>query len=182
MSELLGYTMELESTAGKGSTFSFDVPTGVLAPQAAASERPVPPSPTDLSGKLIVVIDDEEAIVGGMKALLSGWGAEVIGSTNGDDVIAAVHEMARLPDLMIVDFRLGKSENGIQLAQRLRQELDPEIPAILVSGSITPDLGEQARTQRFEFLLKPVLPEKLRACIYAALGQGLTGIQTTEAA
>jgi signal transduction histidine kinase len=176
MCELLGYTMELESTAGQGSTFSFDAPTGERAPQAAATAGPPPPSPSDLSGKLIVVVDDEEAIVGGMKALLAGWGAEVIGSTNGDDVLAAVHERGRLPDLLIVDFRLGKLENGIQVAQRLREELDPEIPAILVSGSITPDLGEQARTQRFEFLLKPVLPEKLRACIFTALGKGMAGV------
>lgn len=183
MCELLGYTMELESASGQGSTFSFDVPIGELAPQVIAAEKPAAPTPTDLSGKLIVVIDDEESIVEGMKALLSGWGAEVIASTNGDDVLAAVHALARLPDLMIVDFRLGKSENGIQLAQRLRQELDPEIPAILISGSITPDLGEQARTQRFEFLLKPVMPEKLRACIYAALGQGAAaGAVTAPAA
>ena len=115
-----------------------------------------------------------------MKALLSGCGAEVIASTNGEDVLAAVHASARLPDLLIVDYRLGKSDTGIQVAQRLREELDPEIPAILVSGSITPDLGEQARTQRFEFLLKPVLPERLRACIYAALGHGVAGAQSTR--
>ncbi len=180
MCELLGYTMELESAAGKGSTFSFDVPIGQLTSQATVTERAPPPTPSDLSGKLIVVIDDEEAIIGGMKALLSGWGAEVIASTNGEDVLAAVHASARLPDLLIVDYRLGKSDTGIQVAQRLREELDPEIPAILVSGSITPDLGEQARTQRFEFLLKPVLPERLRACIYAALGHGVAGAQSTR--
>lgn len=182
MSELLGYTVDLESVAGKGSTFSFDVPLGTLAPQGTVTERALPPSPTDLTGKLIVVIDDEEAIVGGMKALLSGWGAQVIGSSNGEDVLAAVHELARLPDLLIVDFRLGQIQNGIEVAQRLRAELDPEIPAILVSGSISPDLGEQAHTQHFEFLLKPVLPEKLRACIYQALGQGVADTQTTPAA
>ena len=173
MSGLLGYTMALQSEAGKGSTFSFEVPLGELAPQGPAVSAVAPPSPSDLSGKLIVVIDDEDAIVEGMTALLSGWGAQVIGSANGDDVLATVHELARMPDLLIVDFRLGDSENGIQVAQRLRQELDPEIPAILVSGSITPDLGDQARTQRFEFLLKPVLPENLRAAILSTLGQGV---------
>ncbi len=175
MSELLGYRVHVESVAGQGSVFSFEVPIGEMHAPAAAKTSRVAPSRTDLSGKYIVVIDDEEAIVGGMKALLTGWGATVLGSTTGDDVLAAVHERGQLPDLLIVDFRLGNSENGIEVAQRLRQELDPEIPAILVTGSITPDLGEQARANRFEFLLKPVLPDHLRACILSTLGQDLTG-------
>jgi CheY-like chemotaxis protein len=173
MCELLGYTMHLESAAGKGSTFSFDLPPGELQAQEAPRVRPAAATPTDLSGKLIVVIDDEEPIVDGMKVLLTGWGAQVIGSTSGDDVLEAVHNAGRLPDLLIVDFRLGNSDNGIEVAQRLREELDPEIPAILVTGSITPDLGEQARARRFEFLLKPVLPDNLRACILSTLGHGL---------
>jgi len=173
MCELLGYTMHLQSAAGKGSVFSFEVPLGTLPAPALSRASAVAPSPTSLSGKLIVVIDDEEPIVDGMKVLLSGWGAQVIGSTTGEDVLAAVHQAGRLPDLLIVDYRLGNSENGIQVAQRLRQELDPEIPAILVTGSITPDLGDQARTNHFEFLLKPVLPDYLHACILSTLAQGL---------
>ncbi len=178
MSELLGYKMHVESVAGQGSVFSFDVPIGEMQVPAMSKTSRVAPSPSDLSGKFIVVIDDEDTIVDGMKALLSGWGATVFGSTTGDDVINAVHESGQLPDLLIVDYRLGNSENGIEVAQRLRQELDPEIPAILVTGSITPDLGEQARANRFEFLLKPVLPDHLRACILSTLGQGLMGADT----
>ena len=181
MCELLGYTMTLHSAAGKGSTFGFDVPLGELPARAASIASPSPSSPTDLSGKLIVVVDDEEPIVEGMKALLSGWGAQVIGSTTGDDVLDAVHASARLPDLLIVDYRLGSGENGIQVAQRLREELDPEIPAILVTGSITPDLGDQARINKFEFMLKPVLPENLRACILATLGHGLPSAPISSA-
>ncbi len=172
MCELLGYTMHLESAAGQGSVFSFDVPLGELQAPNAPSVRAAPSSPTDLSGKLIVVIDDEESIVEGMKALLSGWGAEVIGSATGDDVLEAVYRTERMPDLLIVDYRLGDGENGIQVAQRLRQELDPEIRAILVTGSITPDLSNLARADNFEFLLKPVLPEDLRECIRATLARG----------
>jgi signal transduction histidine kinase/CheY-like chemotaxis protein len=174
MSELLGYRIHVESVAGEGSVFSFEVPIGEMQAAAAPVVSREAPSRTDLSGKFVVVIDDEDAIVDGMKALLSGWGAQVFGSTTGDDVLAAVHDAGQLPDLFIVDYRLGNHQNGIEVTQRLRQELDPEIPAILVTGSITPDLGEQARNQRFEFLLKPVLPDHLRACILSTLGQGMS--------
>ena len=167
---LLGYRIDLASEPGKGSTFSFEVPLveSIADPVVAAPETP--PARADLAGKLIVVIDDESSIVQGMHALLTGWGAEVIGSTTGDDVLAAVHAAGKLPALLIVDHRLGIAENGIEVAQRIRRELDPEIPGILVTGSITPDLGARARAANLEFLLKPVMAEKLRSSIAALPG------------
>jgi CheY-like chemotaxis protein len=182
MSELLGYRMQVESVPGDGATFRFVVPFGTLPAREATAPSAAPARPSDLTGKLVVVIDDEEQIVEGMKALLSGWGAQVIGSTSGHDVIDAVHALGRLPDLLIVDYRLGNGDIGLDVARQLREELDPEIPAILVTGSITPELGEQARAAQFEFLLKPVLPEKLRASIYIALGQWPAPADMTRAA
>ncbi|HYK13662.1 MAG TPA: response regulator [Burkholderiales bacterium] len=120
--------------------------------------------------KLIVIIDDASAIVDGMLALLGGWGAEVIGSTHGNDVIDAVHAAGKMPALLIVDHRLGTDESGIEVAQRIRRELDPEIPGILVTGSITPDLDKVARAANLEFLLKPVMADKLRTLITSMLG------------
>jgi len=166
---LLGYSIRLASEYGKGSAFSFDVPPGAAQTQRGGSAGAAAPSQADLSGKLIVVIDDEAAIVEGMKALLSGWGADVLGSATGDDVVAAVHEAGRMPDLLIVDHRLGAGEMGIEVAQRIRQALDPEIPAILVTGSITPNLAEQARAAGLAFMLKPVTSTDLRERISAAL-------------
>jgi two-component system, sensor histidine kinase len=161
---LLGYTISVDSEYGKGSTFSFEVPLGatpaprVTAPRASTTR-------TDLSGRLIVVIDDEAAIVDGMKVLLTGLGAEVIGSLTGDDVINAVHAKERLPDLIIADYRLDGSVTGIDVVERLREALEPEIPAILVTGSTTPETIAEAEKRHLEVLLKPVLPDRLREAI-----------------
>jgi CheY-like chemotaxis protein len=161
---LLGYTISVDSEYGKGSTFSFEVPLGatpaprVTAPRALTAR-------TDLTGRLIVVIDDEAAIVDGMKVLLTGLGAEVIGSLTGDDVINAVHANERLPDLIIADYRLDGSVTGIDVVERLREALDPEIPAILVTGSTTPETIAEAEIRHLEVLLKPVLPDRLREAI-----------------
>jgi CheY-like chemotaxis protein len=100
-----------------------------------------------------------------MKALLTGWGAEVIGSLTGDDVLDAVHAKGQLPDLILADFRLAGSATGIDVIERLRRELDPEIPAILVTGSTAPELISEADSGRHELLIKPVQPDKLRELI-----------------
>jgi signal transduction histidine kinase len=163
---LLGYEVRLTSAMGKGSTFSFDVPLGT-APEPRREAPAAARDPTDLSGTLIVVIDDEAAIVEGMKVLLSGWGVEVMGSLSGDDVIEAVHAGERMPDLIIADYRLGGGVVGTDVIERLRRELDPEIPAILVTGSTAPERVSEADASRYELLLKPVQPEKLRSLIGA---------------
>ncbi len=166
---LLGYAVRLTSEYGAGSTFTFDVPPGAARVAGGDAANAAVAVKANLGGKLIVVIDDEAAIVEGMKALLSGWGADVLGSAAGDDIISAVHEAGRFPDLLIVDHRLGAGEDGIEVAQRIRQALDPEIPAILVTGSITPGLAEQARAAGLAFMLKPVTATDLRERIGAAL-------------
>jgi signal transduction histidine kinase/CheY-like chemotaxis protein len=165
---LLGYDLRLTSEYGKGSTFSFDVPLGtVLAPRssapAASADR------MNLSGKLIVVIDDEAAIVDGMKALLSSWGADVIGSLTGEDVLDSVLAREQLPDLVIADYRLAGSTTGIDIIERLREAFDPELPAVLVTGSSAPETIAEAERRRLGILLKPVLPDRLRECIESSL-------------
>ena len=165
---LLGYELTLASEYGRGSTFGFTVPRGE-APQPAQDRPQAPARRTDLSGRLVVTIDDEPAIVEGMRTLLTGWGTDVITSLTGEDVVDAVHAAGRMPDLIIADYRLGGGATGTEVIERLRNELDPEIPVILVSGSTTPDLAREAAANRCELLLKPVQPERLRELIDAAL-------------
>jgi signal transduction histidine kinase/CheY-like chemotaxis protein len=165
---LLGYELAVDSVYGGGSTFGFVVPGG-LAPKVPREEHARAKDHADLSGRLVVAIDDEAAIVEGMRVLLAGWGAEVISSLTGDDVIEAVHAAGRMPDIIIADYRLGSGATGTEVVERLRRELDPEIPAIMVSGSTAPDLVSAARASRCELLLKPVQPEKLRELIDATL-------------
>jgi two-component system, sensor histidine kinase len=161
---LLGYSIRLTSEIGKGSIFSFDVQLGT-APERRSDTPAAARDRTDLSGKLVVVIDDEAAIVEGMKVLLSGWGIDVIGSLTGDEVIEAVHARERMPDLIIADYRLGGGVVGTDVIDRLRRELDPEIPAILITGSAAPERISEAGANRYELLLKPVQPDKLRELI-----------------
>jgi CheY-like chemotaxis protein len=165
---LLGYEVRLTSALGKGSMFSFDAPLGT-APEPRRDAPAAPRDEADLSGKLIVVIDDEAAIVAGMTLLLSGWGIEVIGSLTGDDVIEAVHARERMPDLIIADYRLAGGAVGTEVIERLRRELDPEIPAVVITGSAAPERVSEAGAGRHGLLIKPVQPDKLRELITQTL-------------
>src|SRR5262249_46160746 len=120
---LLGYELALASEYGRGSTFGFTLPRGA-APGPANPHVEMGSRHADLSGTLMVAIDDEATIIEGMRVLLSGWGAEVIASATGDDVIDAVHAAGRMPDIIIADYRLGSGATGADIVGRLRRELD----------------------------------------------------------
>ncbi len=182
--DLLGYPVRVSSREGGGTVFSIEVPLAAATGEVAPSP-PVSAQAADLTGKLVVVIDDEPAITQGMKILLSGWGATVIASDSGEDVVSAVHAAGQMPDLIVADYRLGAGRDGIDVVQRIRRELDPAIPGILVTGTMVPDLVERAREAGLDFLLKPVIPETLRTLIGHKLqpaGEGLSGDPAPPAA
>ncbi|HEX6829415.1 MAG TPA: hybrid sensor histidine kinase/response regulator [Burkholderiales bacterium] len=166
---LLGSEIRLASAPGRGSRLWFDLPRSDPVATAPSPGVPQPTGARRLTGRLVVVIDDEEAILEGMHALLSTWGAEVIGSTTGTDVPEVLYGLERLPDLIIADYRLANDATGLDVIRRLRAELDPEIPAILVTGSTTPETAAHALQEGVELLLKPVVPERLRETVEASL-------------
>ena len=166
---LLGYRVRVDSRPGRGSVFRFEVPMVAPVPEAPQVRAPAARPRGELSGRLVVVIDDEPAIVEGMRSLLATWGAEVLGSSDGDDVMRELERLGRLPDLLIVDYRLASERLGTDVIDELRTVLDPEIPAIVVTGSSTPDLAERIRARGDDLLAKPVLPADLRARIDARL-------------
>lgn len=168
LAHLLDTEIQLSSIPGKGSVFRFDLMRRQISsrqkdPQSVEAQN------AELQGQLIIVIDDECAIVEGMQMLLSSWGAQVLTSTTGTDLVERVHQAGRLPDLIIADYRLAEGKTGIEVVAQLHRELDPEIPAILVTGSTTVDHINEANMHGLHLLLKPAPPAKLRALIHFKL-------------
>lgn len=166
---LLGAPIAVESAPGRGSVFRFDVPLGTVPAREAHPRGSAPPTRADLTGRFIVVIDDEAAIVEGTSMLLRGWGASVLAVRSGDDLIEAIGQSGALPDLIMADYQLADGVTGIDLIRRLREALDPEIPALLITGTTLPERIEDARVNGCELLIKPVSAERLRAAIDQAL-------------
>jgi CheY-like chemotaxis protein len=70
------------------------------------------------------------------------------------------------PDLLIVDYRLPEGRTGIEALVAIRARWPGlTIPAILVTGSSLGGHEDEAGRHDFHLLIKPVLPNKLRAMI-----------------
>lgn len=160
LAALLDHSVSVESKPQQGSCFSVVVPKAV----ARGSHPPVGAGSTSthpLHGALVAVVDDEPAIVNGMRACFSQWGATLVGAGSGDALLAALGEVGRYPDLIIADYRLDHGELGVDVVHRIRDELGVFAPALLISGDTSRDAAAAMRASGLAVLLKPVLANDL---------------------
>jgi signal transduction histidine kinase/CheY-like chemotaxis protein len=170
---LMGAELWMRSTPGKGTVFTLALPVGAKPrPQA----QPLPgkgPVGLTLDGRCIVVVEDEPAVRAGLEVLLQGWGARIVSfdSVAGASAWAAAADpVGARPDLLIVDYRLENGRNGADAIVALRARFGAGVPAIVVTGSTMTGHDKEAQEQNFHLLLKPVVPNKLRAMIAFKLG------------
>jgi signal transduction histidine kinase len=172
LAHLLDHRLEFRSTPGRGSRFSIAVPRAIESVATVACRRDVLAAGASLlAGTRIAVIDDEAAVVDGMRAWFAQWGANVVGAASGDAMLAALGEDHEYPDLIVADYRLADGELGTDAIARLRDELGLQIPALLVSGDASVETIAAMGGCALEVLLKPVLPEQLREVVLRMLAR-----------
>jgi CheY-like chemotaxis protein len=70
-----------------------------------------------------------------------------------------------------VDYRLPQGQTGIDALTALRAHWPGQrLPAIMITGSSLGGHEDEATTHDYHLLIKPVLPNKLRAMIAFKLG------------
>jgi signal transduction histidine kinase len=167
--QLLGYQMQVATRSGRGSVFRFSVPRGRTETLVRDGIARAGADAHGLQDKCVVVVDDELTVREGMKALLSGWGCDVIAADSLSDALQRIGEHARRPDAIIADYRLREGANGIEVIQALHAEFGSDIPALLITGDTGADRLREVRASGYPQLHKPVPPAKLRAVLTSML-------------
>ena len=179
LAALMAAPVRLASTPGRGSVFTLELPLG-KAPRVEARMLPGKgPVGITLDGRLIVIVEDEPAVREGLQVLLAGWGAGIVSLESMAAVrtwAAATDPEVVRPSLIIADYRLEHGETGVFAIRAIRERFGQEVPAIVVTGSSMTGHDKEALEQNFHLLIKPVLPNKLRAMIaFKLAGKQLSG-------
>ena len=105
---------------------------------------------------MILIADDDKAILLSLGVLLKRAGYEVVSADNPDGVIAAVRRGGLRLVMMDMNYSRDTSgEEGIELLQKIRI-LAPQVPVILMSGWGSIDLAVRGmRLGAFDFITKP---------------------------
>jgi CheY-like chemotaxis protein len=148
-----GGAIHVESELGKGTTFFVYLPASTDA--AASALSVAPPEEAQIGrGELILVIDDEPALVKLAEQHLQRLGYRVEGYTHPAEALMAFREDPQRFDLVITDYSMPQL-SGLEVAQQLLR-LRPDVVIALVSGYMQAADIEQARALGVkEVILKP---------------------------
>ena len=157
LAELLTHDLRLYSSPGSGARFVLQLP------QTEAGQVPVvKPAVNALAGRVLLLEDDaagREALCG----LLQRWGCEVWACA---DAAEAMQCMAQAqPQMIISDYRLAATEDGLRVIERLREEAGCMLPALLITADVSSDLQERCTRSHVTLLGKPLLPARLRQAL-----------------
>jgi Na+/proline symporter/signal transduction histidine kinase len=163
LARVLNHGIALEATAGGGSVFSVTVPVAKAVNYTAAVTAATPLS-TPVRGALVACIENDPAILDGMKTLLTAWNAEVIAVTDSEAAIEAIEAAGRPVTGLLVDYHLDRG-NGLAAIREIRRRFGDNVPAILITADRSPHVRAAARDENIVVLNKPVKPASLRALL-----------------
>jgi PAS domain S-box-containing protein len=165
--ELLGGQLEVDSTPGRGSTFSFTIPLG--APDDGSAWYLIRDR---LSGQRMLVVDDGPT---GSQILVEharSWGLQVSVAADPDSALERLRHAARQDhpfDIVLVNQR-PSAPGGADLLARIAADGTIPTPALVVT---LPDPYDQDRhpfdTGAVEVLAGPVGPSALYDCLLRQL-------------
>ncbi|KEQ15779.1 hypothetical protein GZ77_04370 [Endozoicomonas montiporae] len=164
IADILGHRLQLRSLPDKGTVFSVCLNT---VERKVVQQHRVSMPVGSLNHLKVLCIDNEQEILVGMSSLLQRWGCSVVCAGGREQAVAEVGRHA--PDVLLVDFQLESDCDGIELIQELRvlidNDVNDEVPAVLITANTRQGLREQCRDQNIRFLNKPVKPAALRALL-----------------
>jgi PAS domain S-box-containing protein len=155
------------STAGQGTCFRLFLPTVAPVDSAPLAPPPAAANPS-LTGRAILVVDDEPSVRQIATSILQRAGAVVHTAPSGDDALVWVRDTRPALDLVLLDLTMPGLTGEETLAQL--HTLRPDLPVILMSGySESGILGRLGQQGAVDFLQKPFELDALLGCIRATL-------------
>jgi signal transduction histidine kinase len=163
LASILGHRLDLHSRVEHGSCFAVTVPRNEAVP---ARRQRVQRGGADKQLPLTVLcLDNDAAILDGMRALLNRWGVDCRIALNAAQ---ARDELRRGPvDLILADYHLADNTDGLLALQQLAKAVGELPPVAMITADGSSELKQRARALGYPLLHKPVRPAALRALLTA---------------
>lgn len=169
LGEMINTPVGVESRLGRGSKFHFQLSR---TEPCAEMTTTTPEAPVDLTGKRVLVLDDDPAILAGVHFLLHSWHCDVMVAEDKLQALAAVESWPGPPDIVITDLQLRTGESGLQVLAALddfyRRDDEPPFARLIITGETRIDHLRQVMEAKIPLLYKPVSPAQLQKAMLAA--------------
>jgi DNA-binding NtrC family response regulator len=129
--------------------------------------------------KRVLVVDDEEIVRESYKRALTEAGYNVRTVESGSDALEACR--AESFDVMLTDLKMPEMD-GVEIAQAMKQEF-PDVRVVIITGYPTRSSADRAaQLGIFDYLEKPLSPERLSAATAEVLSRPVPVAEPTVAA
>jgi CheY-like chemotaxis protein len=159
LGDILDHRIDVRSIPGKGTRFLIEVPRGrseITVPDAAPPEQPL----NDAFLGKVLAIEDEASVRVALRRLLKEKGVEATIVATTTEALTLVREGLR-PDVLLCDYNLRGSPDGLETINHLRAALGRNVPAIVMTGDIRSQTVVPISSQGVSVLIKPFLAEEL---------------------
>lgn len=153
--------IDIDSTLGKGTVFTIELPVDIAALRPDKVEGESLPAPLLSSRTKVLVVDDEEHIREILKETLEGEGIVAATASNGQEALEML--AAEVFDLMLLDIKMPFCD-GLSVLREVRKA-DPVLPVIVITGMASREEMEEAKSYgnckciRKPFHIKTLLTE-----------------------
>lgn len=162
LAHLLEHPITVRSIPGVGSLFAIEVPKGTATHNTIDQQVTAPSYTGAFQGHTVLAVDDDAAVLDGMKTVLSDWGCTVVVARGTADALDAARTLGSDLDVVISDYHLSQEKTGIALLEAIDRELDRNVPAIIISGDTQPKRRWDIEAAGYFLLTKPIQPVSLR--------------------
>jgi PAS domain S-box-containing protein len=160
-----GGFMRAETTVGSGSTFSVYLPA--LAALATRAPAAVKHAPNRGAGELILVVDDESAVLRMTTLVLESFGYRVLATDSGQQAVRLFETHRGEIKVLFTDMTMPGID-GATLIRRVR-EIDPGVRVIAASGLGAHEAAKVPGVMRF--LAKPYTADSVLKAVTEALAR-----------
>jgi signal transduction histidine kinase/CheY-like chemotaxis protein/ligand-binding sensor domain-containing protein len=177
---LMGGTLQVDSSAGKGTRFFFNVRLGRGSNGGRRPHRAI-----DLKGARVLIVEDNLTCQSVLMETLEYWHADPLAFTNGPDALA---ELRRAADdnqhfaMALLDASLSGMD-GFAVASILHESPDFDVKTVLmIPGGERAESAIRARALGIDrFLVKPIKRSELLQAVLGTLGPQLKETASSEA-
>lgn len=156
--------IRLRSRLGRGTRFTLVIPANVCPDRAEA-----PANAEALRGRQVLAIEDDPENRYALHALLQLWGCDVVAVESLESALLAMVDARLAPDLLVSDYRLGAGPDGVTAIERLRDEFNRPLPAVLLTADEDHKAQAQLAASGIAVLRKPIGAERLKRALVEAL-------------